>query len=197
MPGPPLAAARRRRRWQTCNLFPFTLSLSPFARSRWPLERGARRLFQPAKPIPENTMQTAANPLPELNDPALLRNLAYIDGAWCAAASAATFDVTNPANGGVIASVPDMGADDARRAIDAAEAAFPAWSARTGKERAAIMRNWVNLLKQHAAELATLMTAEQGKPLAEAKGEVAYGASFVEWFAEEAKRVSGDVPGST
>src|SRR6476619_3851596 len=109
-------------------------------------------------------MQSAANSLPELNDPALLRSQAYVNGAWCAAASAATFDVTNPADGTLIASVPDMGAADAQRAIDAAAAAFPAWSAKTGKERAAILRNWFNLLEQHAADLAMLMTAEQGKP---------------------------------
>ena len=101
-------------------------------------------------------MHQAALSMPELNDPALLRSQAYVDGAWCAAASSATFEVTNPADGAVIASVPDMGAEDAQRAIDAAAAAFPAWSARTGKERAAILRNWFNLLETHAADLAEM-----------------------------------------
>ncbi|HEX7634854.1 MAG TPA: NAD-dependent succinate-semialdehyde dehydrogenase [Noviherbaspirillum sp.] len=133
--------------------------------------------------------------LPRLSDPALLRNQAYIDGAWVSADS--RFDVNNPADGVTIASVPNMGADDTQRAIDAANAAFPAWSAKTGKERAAIMRKWFELMLLHAADLGALMTAEQGKPLPEAKGEVVYGASFVEWFAEEAKRVSGDVMTST
>ncbi|MGH8807460.1 MAG: NAD-dependent succinate-semialdehyde dehydrogenase [Noviherbaspirillum sp.] len=133
--------------------------------------------------------------LPKLSDAALLRDQAYLNGAWVGAA--ATFDVTNPADGATIASVPNMGADEARAAIDAANAAFPLWSAKTAKERAAIMRKWYELLILHAADLAALMTAEQGKPLPEAKGEVLYGASFIEWFAEEAKRVSGDVMAST
>jgi succinate-semialdehyde dehydrogenase/glutarate-semialdehyde dehydrogenase len=133
--------------------------------------------------------------LPKLNDAALLRNQAYLNGAWVDAAS--TFDVTNPADGATLASVPNMGADEAKAAIDAAHAAFPGWSGKTAKERAAVMRKWFELLMLHAADLATLMTAEQGKPLAEAKGEVMYGASFVEWFAEEAKRVCGDVMAST
>jgi succinate-semialdehyde dehydrogenase/glutarate-semialdehyde dehydrogenase len=133
--------------------------------------------------------------MPKLNDAALLRNQAYIDGAW--AGASASFDVTNPADGATITSVPNMGAEETGRAIEAARAAFPAWAAKTGKERAAILRKWFDLLVAHTDDLAALMTAEQGKPLAEAKGEVAYGASFVEWFAEEAKRVSGDVPAST
>ncbi|HJV51703.1 MAG TPA: NAD-dependent succinate-semialdehyde dehydrogenase [Noviherbaspirillum sp.] len=133
--------------------------------------------------------------LPKLHDGALLRNQAYLNGAWVGAD--ATFDVTNPADGATIASVPNMDAEDARLAIDAARAAFPAWSSKTAKERAAIMRKWFELMLLHANDLGILMTAEQGKPLAEAKGEVMYGASFVEWFAEEAKRVSGDVLSST
>jgi succinate-semialdehyde dehydrogenase / glutarate-semialdehyde dehydrogenase len=133
--------------------------------------------------------------IPPLKDPALLRNQAYLNGAWVGAAS--NFDVTNPANGTTIGTVPNMGADDAHKAIAAANAAFPVWSAKTGKERAAVMRKWFDLLIQHTDDLAALMTAEQGKPLAEAKGEVMYGASFVEWFAEEAKRVCGDVMAST
>jgi succinate-semialdehyde dehydrogenase/glutarate-semialdehyde dehydrogenase len=133
--------------------------------------------------------------LPKLNDGELLRDKAYLNGAWVGADQ--TFDVVNPADGITIASVPNMGAQQAEEAIEAARAAFPAWSAKTGKERAAVMRKWFDLLNQHAADLAALMTAEQGKPLAEARGEVAYGASFVEWFAEEAKRVCGDVMAST
>ena len=133
--------------------------------------------------------------LPKLNDVALLRSQAYLNGAWVDASS--TFDVTNPADGLTIGSVPNMGANEARVAIDVANAAFPAWAAKTAKERAAVMRKWYELMILHAADLAALMTAEQGKPLAEAKGEVIYGASFVEWFAEEAKRVTGDVMAST
>ncbi|HYC42880.1 MAG TPA: NAD-dependent succinate-semialdehyde dehydrogenase [Noviherbaspirillum sp.] len=132
---------------------------------------------------------------PALNDAALLRNQAYLNGAWVGAA--ATFAVTNPADGATISTVPNMGAEDARKAIEAAQAAFPMWSGKTAKERAAVMRKWYELLLLHANDLAALMTAEQGKPVPEAKGEVLYGASFVEWFAEEAKRVSGDVLAST
>ncbi|OGB25460.1 MAG: succinate-semialdehyde dehydrogenase (NADP(+)) [Burkholderiales bacterium RIFCSPLOWO2_02_FULL_57_36] len=140
-------------------------------------------------------MLQAVKGLPKLNDAALLRNQSYINGAWVGAA--ASFDVTNPADGVTLGSVPNMGAAEAQSAIDAANAAFPAWSAKTGKERAGIMRKWFELMLAHADDLAALMTAEQGKPLAEAKGEVMYGASFIEWFAEEAKRVNGDVMSST
>jgi succinate-semialdehyde dehydrogenase/glutarate-semialdehyde dehydrogenase len=133
--------------------------------------------------------------LPALKDGALLRDKAYLNGEWVGSAS--TFKVFNPANGEFIASVPNLGTQETQAAIDAAAAAFPAWAAKTGKERAAVMRKWFDLLIAHTDDLAALMTAEQGKPLAEAKGEVAYGASFVEWFAEEAKRVSGDVMAST
>ena len=140
-------------------------------------------------------MQQAVKAMPKLNDATLLRNRAYINGAWVDAASA--FDVINPADGVTIGSVPNMGAPEAQAAIDAAAAAFPAWAAKTGKERAAIMRKWFDLINANADDLALLMTAEQGKPLAEAKGEVMYGNSFIEWFAEEAKRVSGDVMAST
>ena len=140
-------------------------------------------------------MQQAVTAMPKLNDAALLRNRAYINGSWVGAASA--FDVINPADGVTIGSVPNMGAPEAQAAIDAAAAAFPAWAAKTGKERAAIMRKWFDLINANADDLALLMTAEQGKPLAEAKGEVMYGNSFIEWFAEEAKRVSGDVMAST
>ncbi|RLA35816.1 MAG: succinate-semialdehyde dehydrogenase (NADP(+)) [Gammaproteobacteria bacterium] len=122
----------------------------------------------------------------------LLRSDAYIDGAWVTADDGARFPVTDPATGATLAEVPDMGAAETRRAIEAAEAAWPAWRTLTAKERAAILRRWFDLQLVHQEALAQLMTAEQGKPLAEARGEVVYGASFVEWFAEEAKRVYGD-----
>jgi succinate-semialdehyde dehydrogenase/glutarate-semialdehyde dehydrogenase len=128
-----------------------------------------------------------------MTDSTLLRTRAYIDGAWTEADDGTRFDVLNPADGGVLASVPDMGAAETRRAIEAAAAALPAWRARTAKERAAILRKWFELIMAHQEDLAVLMTSEQGKPLAEARGEVAYGASFIEWFAEEGKRVYGDV----
>lgn len=140
-------------------------------------------------------MHQAVKTMPPLKNPALLRDCAYINGTWVTSAN--TFDVTNPADGTTIGSVPNLAATDAQAAIDAAAAAFPAWSARTGKDRAAVMRKWFDLLIANSDDLASLMTAEQGKPLAEAKGEVGYGASFIEWFAEEAKRVSGDVMSST
>jgi succinate-semialdehyde dehydrogenase/glutarate-semialdehyde dehydrogenase len=128
-----------------------------------------------------------------LKDPSLFRQQAYIGGAWCDAESRRSFDVRNPADGRRIGTVPNMAAADARRAIAAAEAAWPAWRARTAKERSNILRRWYDLIMANADDLALLMTTEQGKPLPEAKGEIVYGASFVEWFAEEAKRVYGDV----
>ncbi|HEY0848038.1 MAG TPA: NAD-dependent succinate-semialdehyde dehydrogenase [Noviherbaspirillum sp.] len=129
----------------------------------------------------------------QLNDPTLFRQKAYINGEWCIADAGATNPVRNPANGRVIANVPDMGAAETRRAIAAADAALPAWRAKTAKERAAILRRWFELIIANQEDLARLMTQEQGKPLAEARGEVTYGASFIEWFAEEGKRVYGDV----
>ena len=128
----------------------------------------------------------------KLNDPQLLKTQAYIDGAWRDADGGAIFTVNNPASGAPLAVVPDMGAVETRRAIEAANAAWPAWRERTAKERATVLRKWFELMLAHADDLALLMTSEQGKPLAEAKGEVLYAASFVEWFAEEAKRVYGD-----
>jgi succinate-semialdehyde dehydrogenase/glutarate-semialdehyde dehydrogenase len=128
-----------------------------------------------------------------LQDPTLLKSAAYIDGAWCLADSGKVFTVTNPATGETVGSVPDMSAVETRRAIAAAEAAWPGWRRQTAKQRAMILRNWFDLIMANQDDLARLMTAEQGKPLAEAKGEVAYGASFIEWFGEEAKRVYGDV----
>ncbi|WP_336366700.1 NAD-dependent succinate-semialdehyde dehydrogenase [Marinobacter sp. C2H3] len=128
-----------------------------------------------------------------VSNSALLRNRAYINGEWVQARSGQRFAVTNPANGEHLAEVPDMGAADVHAAIAAADAAWPAWRAVPVKERAAVLRRWFDLIMAHQEDLARLMTAEQGKPLAEARGEVAYGASFVEWFAEEAKRAYGDV----
>ena len=129
----------------------------------------------------------------KLRDPDLLRMRAFVGGAWVDAANGATHNVTNPATGEVLGTVPSLGAAETRRAIEAAGAALPAWGARTAKEHAAILRRWYELLMANQEDLATLMTAEQGKPLAEAKGEIAYGASFIEWFAEEGKRLYGDV----
>jgi succinate-semialdehyde dehydrogenase / glutarate-semialdehyde dehydrogenase len=129
----------------------------------------------------------------QLKDPKLLRELCFIDGAWVGADSGAALDVKNPATAEKLGSVPNMGAAETRRAIAAAAAALPAWRARTAKERAVIMRRWFDLMVEHQEDLATLMTAEQGKPLAESKVEILYAASFIEWFAEEAKRIYGDV----
>jgi len=129
----------------------------------------------------------------DLADAALLRSQAYVDGRWLDADDGSSFAVTNPADGSVIGRVPAMGAAETRRAIDAANRALPGWRAKTAKERAALMRKWFELVVAAQKDLARLMTAEQGKPLAEAMGEVVYGASFLEWFGEEAKRVYGDI----
>jgi len=128
-----------------------------------------------------------------LEDPALLRQQCYVNGAWTDAPGRAALPVHNPATGAQLGTVPALDAAATERAVAAAHAAFPAWAAKTAKERAAVLRRWNDLILQNAADLAKLMTAEQGKPLAESKGEIAYAASFVEWFAEEAKRVYGDV----
>ena len=128
----------------------------------------------------------------DLKDAALFRQQAYIDGAWVDAESGMTFDVINPANGEVLGTVPEMGRAETARAIKAAEAALPQWRAKTAKERAAILRKWYELILAAQEDLAKLMTAEQGKPLAESRGEVVYGASFIEWFAEEGKRLYGE-----
>ena len=129
----------------------------------------------------------------KLADPTLLKADAYVDGAWIKGAAGKTFPVRNPATGETLAEVADLEPADARAAIEAAAAAFPAWAAKTAKERAAVLRTWFGLIMAAQEDLAQLMTAEQGKPLAETRGEVAYGASFIEWFAEEAKRLYGDV----
>jgi hypothetical protein len=126
-----------------------------------------------------------------LKDPSLLKSDAYVDGAWLACGS--RFAVTNPATGKTIAEVADLTDVETRRAIEAASRAFPAWRKKTAKERANILRKWFELIMANQEDLAQLMTAEQGKPLAETRGEVAYGASFIEWFAEEGKRIYGDV----
>lgn len=128
----------------------------------------------------------------QLKDPTLLRQQAYINGQWCNADSGETCAVTNPATGEAIGVVPKMGTAETRRAIAAADAAWPAWRTKTGKERSAVLRKWNDLMLANADDLAMIMTVEQGKPLAEAKGEITYAASFIEWFAEEAKRVNGD-----
>lgn len=134
----------------------------------------------------------------ELNDSALLKNLAYINGQWVGSHTGATFAVTNPATGELLAEVPDMDAVDTQRAIDAADAAWAAWRETPCKQKAALLRRWFDLVMAAQEDLARLMTAEQGKPLAEARGEVAYGASYIEWFAEEAKRIYGDtIPAAT
>jgi succinate-semialdehyde dehydrogenase/glutarate-semialdehyde dehydrogenase len=128
-----------------------------------------------------------------LNDRFLLRRQGFVDGAWIDADSGGTFAVHNPASGELVAMVAALGVNETRRAIDAAAKAQPAWAALSAKQRAAPMQRWFDLMMAHQDELAALMTEEQGKPLAEAKGEIAYGASYLEWFAEEGKRVYGDV----
>ena len=132
----------------------------------------------------------------QLNDPSLLRQQSFINGQWCDAVSGDTLKVVNPATNALIGYVPNMGQVETEMAIKSAEAALPAWRSLTAKERGAKLRRWFELLNENSDDLALLMTTEQGKPLAEAKGEVTYAASFIEWFAEEAKRIYGDtIPG--
>ncbi|HLY56440.1 MAG TPA: aldehyde dehydrogenase family protein, partial [Stellaceae bacterium] len=128
----------------------------------------------------------------QFTDPKLFRQQAYIAGEWVSADSGKTIDVTDPATGKVIGTVPNMGAAEARRAIEAAQAAQAAWAARTAKDRAKVLRTWFDLMMANQEDLAKLLTWEQGKPLAEARTEIAYAASFIEWFAEEGKRLYGD-----
>ena len=135
-------------------------------------------------------MDMKTSPLALLNDPSLLKTNALINGQWLAGSS--RFDVTDPATGAKLADVANLGPAEAEAAIAAANTAWPAWRSKTGKERSILLRKWYDLLMANVEDLGRLMTAEQGKPFAEAKGEVAYGASFVEWFAEEAKRVNGE-----
>jgi len=139
-----------------------------------------------------NAPSRAGLPALPLKDPKLLREQCYLDGAWTGAAGGKSFAVHNPATGDRIGTVPDMGADETRKAIAAAEAAWPAWRAKTGKERSAILRKWNDLILANIDDLALILTSEMGKPLAESKGEITIGAAYVEWFAEEAKRIYGD-----
>ncbi|RLA53158.1 MAG: succinate-semialdehyde dehydrogenase (NADP(+)) [Gammaproteobacteria bacterium] len=129
----------------------------------------------------------------QINDQSLVKSQSYINGKWVGADNSQQFDVTNPANGEVITSVPDMGADETTLAVEAASAAWPEWRSKTAKERSTIIRRWYVLIMKNQQDLAKILSWEQGKPLAEAMGEIAYGASFIEWFAEEAKRVYGDI----
>ncbi|WP_312519032.1 NADP-dependent succinate-semialdehyde dehydrogenase [Stutzerimonas nitrititolerans] len=132
----------------------------------------------------------------QLKDSSLFRQQAYVDGAWLDADGGQTLEVNNPAGGEVLGTVPKMGAAETRRAIEAAERALPAWRDLTAKERSQTLRRWFELIMQNQEDLARLMTLEQGKPLTESRGEIAYAASFIEWFAEEAKRIYGDtIPG--
>ncbi|MGI9302031.1 MAG: aldehyde dehydrogenase family protein, partial [Gammaproteobacteria bacterium] len=128
----------------------------------------------------------------KLKDSSLFRQQCYIDGAWSKADNGATIDVNNPADNSILGQVPGMGAAQTRQAIAAAQAAFPAWRARTAKDRAQILRRWFELMMENQEDLAVMMTSEQGKPLAESRGEIAYAGSFIEWFAEEGKRIYGD-----
>src|SRR5579864_6344401 len=129
-------------------------------------------------------------------DESLFRQKCYIDGEWVDALGGATITVRNPASGEALGTVPRMGAEETHRAIEAAERALPAWRAKTAKERAQILRKWFDLMMANQEDLAQLMTAEQGKPLAESRGEIAYAAAFIEWFGEEGKRIYGDtIPG--
>jgi len=138
-------------------------------------------------------MLTQVKPAFQLKDMKLFRQQCYIDGQWVDADDKSTLAVNNPADGLQIGTVPKMGAAETKRAIEAANAAWPAWRAKTSKERANVLRKWFDLMMANQDDLAVLMTTEQGKPLAESKGEIAYGASFIEWFAEEGKRIYGDV----
>ncbi len=139
-----------------------------------------------------NAPAQAGLPAFPLKDPKLFRELCYVDGAWIASDSGKRFSVLNPATGQTLGKVPTLGAAETRRAIEAAERAWPAWRAKTAKERAACLRRWFELMMANQEDLAQVLTAEQGKPLGEARGEIAYGASFIEWFAEDAKRAYGD-----
>ncbi|WP_069300131.1 NAD-dependent succinate-semialdehyde dehydrogenase [Neptunicoccus sediminis] len=131
-----------------------------------------------------------------LNDPSLLCAQAYVAGEWIDADSGATFEVKNPARGDVLTTLPDLGIDEVKRAIDAAQKSQKEWAARTGKDRAAILRKWYDLMVENADDLGRILTAEMGKPFAEGRGEILYGASFIEWFGEEAKRNYGEtIPG--
>src|SRR5690554_7257527 len=160
-------------------------------------------MIRPRRALPSTSFQggtimstlakAAEQATPELKNNKLFRQQCYIDGAWLDAESSKSIDVINPATGGVLGTIPNMGTAETRRAIEAANRALPAWRAKTAKERSNLLRRWYDLMMANQDDLARLMTLEQGKPLAEAKGEIAYAASFIEWFAEEAKRVYGDI----
>src|SRR5256886_6126654 len=144
----------------------------------------------------QNTVTKMESPTTQLKDPRLFREACYVNGQWVQAASGQSLNVDNPATGEIIGTVPKLSAAETRQAIEAANRAFPAWSKKTAKERAAVLRRWFDLMMANQEDLARLMTLEQGKPLTESRGEVAYAASFLEWFGEEAKRIYGDtIPG--
>src|ERR1051325_3492835 len=144
----------------------------------------------------QETVTKAEGIAAQLKDARLFREACYINGQWVKAKSGGTIPVDNPATAEIIGSVPKLGAEETRAAIEAANKAFPAWSKKTGKERAGVLRKWFDLMMENQEDLARLMTLEQGKPLMESRGEVAYAASFLEWFGEEAKRIYGDtIPG--
>ena len=128
----------------------------------------------------------------ELKDQKLFRQQCYINGEWVDALNRGTIPVTNPATGETLGTVPRMGAEETRQAIEAADRALPAWRAKTAKERAQVLRKWFDLMMANQEDLATLMTAAQGKPMTESRGEIAYAAAFIEWFGEEGKRIYGD-----
>ena len=129
----------------------------------------------------------------KLNDASLIQTGSYVNGDWLAAPDGKTFNVTNPATGEVLAEVADHGAGTTRQAIEHAAIAQKAWAARTAKDRAMLMRAWFNLIMENQEDLAQICTAEMGKPLAESRGEIGYGASFIDWFAEEGRRITGDI----
>src|SRR6056297_1911288 len=163
---------------------------SPISR-RWTSARYRNSASDPGKAT--KMLDDTTNLASLLKDPDLLATRGYVGGEWVSGDEGKSFDVANPARGDVIARVADLGRAETARAIAAAETAQKAWAARTAKDRAGVLRRWFDLMIEHADDLATILTAEQGKPLAEAKGEVLYGASFIEWFAEEAKRVYGEI----
>ena len=139
------------------------------------------------------TTTTETSPFSVLKDPALLRTAAYVDGSWVEVGDAGTFTVTNPSSGAVIAELPSFSREQTRAAVEAADRALAGWRALSGKDRSKVLRRWFDLVTEHTDDLAAIITLEEGKPLSEAKAEMAYAASFIEWFAEEAKRIRGDI----
>src|SRR6202521_773381 len=140
----------------------------------------------------QSTVAVAASVAAQLKDSRLFREACYVDGQWIQAISGGTINVDNPATGEIIGKVPKLSGTETKQAIEAANRAFASWSKKTGKERAAVLRRWFDLMMANQEDLARLMTLEQGKPLSESRGEVAYAAAFLEWFGEEAKRVYGE-----